>query len=507
MISTLKLQIAGTIFILMAFALLIGNVVAVLFWQKEMVRSEIAHAGAVLEIVTRGDLPLEAQDIDLSDDLAAICSMIGGNCIGAGFYDGRAMEAYELGVLKSEAENVARNALLLTEQTERLVGSMWGVFFSSSRYLLVASPWPRGGVNPGAAVVILELGSIYETIRDDHKYIFIYLLINICILTFLGMYRMSNLIVKPIERMIKVSEKFQDSDNIFFSDAKESSEFSRLNTALNSMLMRIDMDRDRLRTTISSLEDSHEELVKAHNDVVKAEKLASAGRLSAGVAHEIGNPIGIIQGYVELLQRVDIDAQERMQYGERALSELDRISRLIRQLLDYAASSPKDAEAVTIDRELFSVVLDLAAIEKRRRNAEIDMNIEAGLTVCIDRGGLQQVLLNCILNCLDAIEAADGDAPPVIAVSAYKSSDPAGADMVRISIEDNGVGFDQEAAGQLFDPFYTSKETGKGTGLGLFVSHNIIGAAGGSIDIENNEQGGVTVRITLPLHHLDDTDD
>ena len=500
-ISGLKIQITLTIFILMTFALLIGNVVAVIFWQHEMVRSEAEHAGRILrglqqmEKVSPSDIGSKGAVLDKA------CLLMGGSCRGSAIYDGNRFKGADFGELQTEAARTARNAMFLKEQNESLVGSMWGVFFSGNRYLIVASPWRSGGPGVGAAVMVLELSPIYETIRQDHKIIFIYILINICLLTFLGMYRMVNLIVRPIDRMIKITDEFQETDSLYFGSKSESSEFTRLNSALNGMLMRIEADKNRLRNTIESLEASNEDLVNAHKDIVRAEKLASVGRLSAGLAHEIGNPIGIVQGYIELLRQDDISDGDRKQYGQRALGELERVDRLVRQLLDYARLPKEEAGPVDIDEDLLGTVLDLATIEKNREAVEIEKRIEEGLTVKAEKNGLRQVLLNCLLNSFDALADRKNSDNSFIRVTAKRK-----ADQIIISIADNGVGLDEKTLDKLFDPFYSTKEIGQGTGLGLYVSHSIIEASGGRMEVENNEYGGATARIILPMYAPESSD-
>ena len=102
----------------------------------------------------------------------------------------------------------------------------------------------------GAVVFILEVDPLYQVIKNDQKIIFVYLLVNLLILSIVGFYRLVGLIVRPIERMIKITDTYQASDNIFFSAVKEHSEFGQLNMALNNMLTRIESDKDKLRQTI-----------------------------------------------------------------------------------------------------------------------------------------------------------------------------------------------------------------------------------------------------------------
>ena len=126
-----------------------------------------------------------------------------------------------------------------------------------------------------------------------------------------------------------MSESYHDSDALFFSGEQKRSEFGQLSMALNGMLYRIESDREKLRQTVTSLEAANATLVKTQKEMIRTEKIASVGRLSAGLAHEIGNPIGIVQGYVELLQQADLDPADKQQFAQRALSELDRINKLI----------------------------------------------------------------------------------------------------------------------------------------------------------------------------------
>ena len=158
---------------------------------------------------------------------------------------------------------------------------------------------------------------------------------------------------------------------MFFAAGRDSTEFGRLNMALNNMLMRIEKDKGTLRETIDSLEEANEELRKAHQEMVRTEKLASVGRLSAGLAHEIGNPIGIIQGYIDLLRQDSLRPEERSQFSQRALAELDRINRLIRQLLNYAGTSSRAFENVEVNDDFFNTVIDLVNLQHKSNNVVI----------------------------------------------------------------------------------------------------------------------------------------
>ena len=125
-------------------------------------------------------------------------------------------------------------------------------------------------------------------------------------------------------------------ETLFLGGEKDGNEFNQLSNALNQMLSRISEDQENLKLSVRSIKQANLDLKKAQNDIINAEKLASVGRFSAGIAHEIGNPLAIIIGYLELLKRKDISPSEREDFIKRAESEISRIHHIIRQLLDFS---------------------------------------------------------------------------------------------------------------------------------------------------------------------------
>lgn len=493
----LKTHITATLVLLMLGAVLLGNVVAVIFWQRAMVRMELEHVEAILDTT----LALESGGADTISEinLAALCRLIGKRCVGVLPYDVNGLGGGEHGELSGAITSSAKSAAYTQKRIITLTGSIWSGFLLHKRYMLVAEPVRSDGGGIGSVVLMVELGSIYENIRQDQKIIFVYLLVNVLLLTVVGFFRMANLVVRPIEQMIDITDNYQVADNLFFSTVREYGEFGRLNQALNNMLDRIESDKNILRETIQSLEDSNQELIKAHDEVVRAEKLASVGRLSAGFAHEIGNPITIVRGYIELLQGSDLSDEQKMQYGVKAFEELERINRMIRQLLDYARESTLELKPVLIDEELLESILDIVHLEQERAHVRIQTKFDSGLVFVGSKEALRQVLLNCILNSIDAIQGHDMKVNQgIIEIAGSLRKENEQAD-IYLEIKDNGVGISEDKLESVFDPFYSTKPTGKGTGLGLYVSHAIIEALGGRIWMESNDQGGATVCITLPF--------
>ena len=281
--------------------------------------------------------------------------------------------------------------------------------------LFVAQPVAGENLKRHAFCVKVSLKSIYQAIKQDLKIVLVYLFVNVIILFVIGWYRFASLVIKPVERMVAVSESYDIADGISFSDDSSSSEFSQLSMALNSMLIRIEMDREELRRAVLSLEKANKELVDTQKEMILTEKLASVGRLAAGLAHEIGNPLGIVQGYVELLEQSDISEEEKKVYVGRASKELDRINSLIRQLLDFARTSKEKWEETRII-PIFIELKEMLLVHKKNVEVEIKTLVENDMIKC-DRDGLRQVFLNCLLNALDAIEICDDDRTGLILVT------------------------------------------------------------------------------------------
>jgi two-component system sensor kinase FixL len=229
------------------------------------------------------------------------------------------------------------------------------------------------------------------------------------------------------------------------------------------------------------------DLESAEQRVRAAEELASVGTLVAGLAHEIGTPMGVIQGHAKLLEKaVEGDrARWRLQTIEE---QIGRISRIIQSLLNMAR--PRPTERVPVDLEpLLDNTLSFVAEKFKRRGIEVVRHFEPTRSVSGDMEKLQQLLLNLLLNAADAMP--DGGELRV-------SLRPDGTTGASIRIADTGVGIDPEGLERIFDAFYTSKEAGKGNGLGLMVASRIAADHGGTIEVSSEVGEGTEFHIRLP---------
>ncbi|HYG76880.1 MAG TPA: protoglobin domain-containing protein [Planctomycetota bacterium] len=232
-------------------------------------------------------------------------------------------------------------------------------------------------------------------------------------------------------------------------------------------------------------------LAASKAQVLHQEKLAAIGLLSSGLAHEIGNPLASIQAVCDNQLRKNLDPQIAEKF-QRIHGQVGRIVGIVRQLVNFARRDPHKWRPVSINEEI-EAALAIARLSRLAKNVETECVLDPQLPVTVAIGDqLSQVFLNLFLNAFDAMREEGG----------HLSVRSAAADgVIEVTIEDNGVGIAPENIKNLFVPFYTTKETGKGTGLGLHVSDGIIKRHGGEIRVESRQNEGAVFTVLIPIRN------
>lgn len=495
----LKGHIIITLILLLATAMLLANLVITLFWEQTLIRAEAQRVKTVLALEAQRHSRAAGEQVtsDLNATARSLREHLGTVCLLLLDSDGMTSDTDPSCDHAAEVKSAVSDTSASRSPVTRPLGSTWSLFTARPEFLLVAVPLPgsppRGGIG-----AITSLKPIYAQVRQKQKPILVYLLVNILLLGTIGFFRLVKSTVRPVEQLVRLTEAHDEAGEFDLFPGREASEFGQLSASLNRMTRRIDDDRRRLRETVASLEAANRKLQQAQQDMVRAEKLAAVGRLSAGLAHEIGNPIGIVQGYLELLQRDNLAREDRLQFSQRAIGELDRINRLIRQLLDFARTAPPGTQQVAIN-ELLQTLVEMFRTHAKMDRIAFLLHLDAeNDLVAANEETIRQVFLNCLLNSVDAISDRGEDFAGEITL-ATRNLEGGTTGELEISVRDNGGGIDPAYLNNIFDPFFTTKEPGKGTGLGLAVSHTIIEAAGGRIEAQSEVGGGTELRITLPL--------
>jgi len=313
-------------------------------------------------------------------------------------------------------------------------------------------------------------------------------------------------IVRPIEQLGRAADRVASGARGLELPQTGAREIADLGASVRSMAARLLADEQAMRKKLDELTTTTRSLSETREQLAGSERMASVGRLAAGVAHEIGNPIAAIMGMHDLLDDTQIPADDRADFLRRMRKETERIHVVVRDLLDYArpetsgtGSGPSSGHiAIANVADVANDALNLVKPQKEWRNIDAQVDVDPELRVQLSPQRLTQVLLNLLLNAGAAL-AAKGREEHTVTIRAHrKKDDPGRAHLV---VEDDGPGVPPELRDRIFDPFVTTKEVGAGTGLGLAVCRGIIEGAIGRIHVEAagaGERRGARFVIELP---------
>jgi len=252
---------------------------------------------------------------------------------------------------------------------------------------------------------------------------------------------------------------------------------------------------------ISPIVDSHSKVVGylgAHRDIteqiileqqlVRSQRMESIGTLAAGIAHEVGNPLTAISSLVQVIQRTSKDefAKEKL---ELINSQVNRITRIIRELVDFSRPSAHVVKPTNINR-IVKEALNIVQYGKKVKDITFALNLDEQLPeIAAVPDQIVQVFINILMNAVDSLDERRG----TITVQSRRNEHA-----VEVIVHDTGKGIESSALEKIFEPFYTTKTTGQGTGLGLWVSYGIVKSFGGDVFVESIPEKGSTFTISFP---------
>jgi signal transduction histidine kinase len=382
--------------------------------------------------------------------------------------------------------------------------------------LMAAPPLPygesshtvRGAMGRALDVVVPEgEHAIVARVRTDDtvaqaaplvRLVALYMIIFALALLVFAYFVLTRLIVKPVDELVHAADRVAGDRVVIRIPRSGPREIVELASSLQAMTERLGREQRAMVTKVDELTQTTARLTETQSHLVRSERMASVGRLAAGVAHEIGNPLAALMGMQELLLDDDLPADTRHDFLARMKRETERIHVVLRDLLDFArpekAEGPADSHQPPAS--VAAVVVDvLALVRPQRAFREVTVVNEAteDLLVTLSAGRLTQVILNLVLNAVDAVGEREGGRGTTITVRARREDK-----VVRIEVEDDGPGVPVSMRERLFEPFVTSKEVGKGTGLGLAVCRGLVESAGGTIDLDTTYAKGARFVVRLP---------
>ena len=354
------------------------------------------------------------------------------------------------------------------------------------------APWIRGRIGLGRMVsepvgdraVLRIFVEAPEEVPLSNLFL-LYVAVTGGVILLMTNFALTYLIVRPIDAVRRASERLARGGEVEVP-VRGAAEVARLAATFNEMARQLRADRSALEQRLIELEQTTRELEAAQDQVLRSARLASVGRLAAGVAHEIGNPLAAILGLIEL-SREEEDSITRDEFLARIQKETERINGIIRDLLDFARQGEEDDKGSADLAHVIEDAVQLVAPQKDLRKLSIEQRVEDDVPLV--RGSadrLSQVILNLLLNAADAM---NGEGEITVELGAD-------GDQVVLVVTDSGPGIPDDVLPTIFEPFVTTKPVGQGTGLGLAVCHTIIERLGGTIEASNAD--GARFEIRLP---------
>ena len=357
----------------------------------------------------------------------------------------------------------------------------------------------------GYMTFTLPLSGASEDLSRVRRFLLIYALLDAVVIVVFGAYFLSRYIVAPIRALDKAATRIAGGNLDERAEAHVDNEVGSLAASFNTMA-------DRLSSEIKSLERVNEELNTAQEELLRSSTLAVVGRLAAGIAHEVGNPLGAVNGYLDILARGGLSKDEERDILERSVREVSRIDFIVREFLEISRPASRPLEPVDMNSVVRETVTTLEA-HKDFRGIDTAFVLKEGLPpVLIDARKLRQVFMNILMNAAHSFAGVEGAKKVTIesgtetrtVARRRRRDDPRFSpsperDFVFVRVTDMGSGVSTEAASRIFEPFYTTKGPSMGTGLGLFVSQSIIKTYGGEITLSSSEGAGASFTVSLPV--------
>ena len=311
-------------------------------------------------------------------------------------------------------------------------------------------------------------------------------------------FALTRLIVRPVEQLVAAADRVASGARTLRVPRTGARELVELGTSVQAMTEKLLAEEAKLLLKIDELTETTHRLTQTQVQLVRSERMASVGRLAAGVAHEIGNPIAALMGMEELLLDGDVAAEDQRDFLRRMRKETERIHTVLRDLLDFARPEARvdpDSAGPPAAADVKSVVDDVVALvgpQRPFRSVRVETDVQGAPQVVLPAQRLTQVLLNMVMNAGAAIASGPRKEGRVTVRARTQG------DRVRIDVEDDGPGIAAEVRDQLFEPFVTTKDVGEGTGLGLAVCRGLVESAGGEVSLDPGYVGGARFTVLLP---------
>ncbi len=363
----------------------------------------------------------------------------------------------------------------------------------------VAVPLERDHRLAGTVVVAISLESAFTVRRQIETTAFAFAFIATLALALALDHVTRRLVIRPLGEIREVMARASGGDLEGRVDEARTDEIGAVAKGLNSMLARLADFNSALRREVEhatrelreanrQLAETAQRLFGARRDLARSEQLAAAGRMAADVAHQVGTPLNLVSGYVQMLLAEQPAGSREAEKLRTVREQIDKVTTIVQGLLDKARRPALDRRA-TSPASLLEGVAELARPTLAAAHVDLALEVPGDLpAIFVDSGQIEQALLNLITNSRDAMPEG----------GRLRLSARGQGGFVELSVSDSGHGLPAEIVSHVFDPLFTTKPPGQGTGLGLPIVREVVAAHGGTVDFATRDGLGTTVTLRLP---------
>lgn len=490
----LRTEILITLSLLLGAALLFGGLIMLRFTEARLLEERISQLETHTQLLSRILLNEEANPTAIRTTKLRPFLLQNLHCLNGRIYDQdlQLLDSWPNAAdAKATAFSLAHlSRVKLTGETQRLLEfpTLLNIFAASRPQVQFLVPLKQGQRFVGLLDLSYSLADIRLKLLQSQGLILVYIVLYGIVLIGAGYFLLQRNVIRPARNLLKATDDVGRGNLETRLPVEGPLEIADLSRAYNRMVEALQLSRGETQAQITRLEQTNQELKQTRDVLIRSEKMASIGQLAAGLAHELGNPLAALIGYLELLKS-QIEKGENRDIIERSLAEAGRIDFLVRELLDFS----RPEQELRNDEADLVAELNSAVQLLHNQGVLTDLTILSQLPqrlpgVRINRNRLQQVFVNLLLNAAQACSS-----PGTLTLTAG-----AELDQTWIAIADDGCGIEEAALLKIFDPFYTTKAPGIGTGLGLAICQRIVEEAQGRIEVNSIPGRGSCFRLDFP---------
>jgi signal transduction histidine kinase len=302
------------------------------------------------------------------------------------------------------------------------------------------------------------------------------------------------LVGRPMRRLADFAKRIGSGDLTGTLRIRQRDEIGQLAAEMNQMC-------GQLRTANQRVQEETVARIGALEQLRHADRLTTVGTLASGIAHELGTPLNVVSGRAKMVATGEVTGPEAAESCRIVVEQVDRIAKIIRQLLDFARRRPPDRGPCLLEALAGQTLSLLRPMAGKRKVDLVLRESDGSVEAEVDAGQIQQALTNLVVN---GIQATDGGGQVTVSVGRRKLTPPPGVEgtpgaYASVAVEDQGGGIPAELVPRVFEPFFTTKDVGEGTGLGLSVAYGIARDHGGWIAVESTPGQGSRFELLVPL--------